>query len=965
MSSGPPPWHEIEALYHAALACDPAERAILLARADPDVRREVSSLLAQNLDDVGLSDPAAFIAATLRGHDREACPPSLSAGTRLGPYEISGLIGAGGMGEVYRATDTSLARDVAIKVLPEAVASDVVRLTRFEREAKTLAALNHPHIAGIYGLETSAGRTARVMELIEGPTLAERIARGPIPIDEALRIAAQIAEALQAAHALSIVHRDLKPANIKVRRDGTVKVLDFGLAKAVMPPEARAHGAPHSPAITTPLMTQAGLILGTAGYASPEQVRGEAVDGRADVWAFGCVLYEMLTGRRAFGAATVTETFARILEGHADLDALPAATPPGIRRLIRRCLDRSPTTRLQHIGDARADIVDVRAGDPALSGIAVSRRGVRYPRAVMWATTAVALAGVFGTGAWFGASRNTSGEPTGDWFSIPRVGDAGPLMSRSLALSPDASRYVYATGSSLRIKPRDGDDVPLLPVAGTDPFFSPDGDWVAFFSRDGLQRIPVGGGAVETITREVVGTERKLGGTWAADGTIVISIGGSLLRIGEDGKTYVIAAPDASAGEVGLAWPEVLPDGRSVLFTILRERVGDARIAVIDLITGQRTMILEGGHGARHLATGHLVYAAGGRLHTVGFDLRSLQPRGVPMPVAGVEIATTTGGFTANFAVSSTGRLAYIPPPAAPRLRTMAWVDRNGREEPIDAPARPYVYPRISPDATRVALDIGGENRDIHVWHFERQTLTKITDGPTEDLMPVWTLDSARVFFGSDRHGGPFRIFSVAADAAGPARPEFAGPHNYMPLSMPAPGELLAFAAGPRTKEGDIARLTLGNDGQAQMLLELPGRQVNAEVSPDRRWIAYESHESGNPTLPEVYVRPYPDVYRTREPISFGGGVQPLWGKAGSNELFYWDLKGTLKVVSLTLGPDLEVGATRDVPLGDGYWVGAPGVAGAGWRYQVSPKDGRLLLFKSVPADAPTPIQVRDEWMTQ
>jgi Tol biopolymer transport system component len=866
------------------------------------------------------------------------------------------------MGEVYRATDKNLKRQVAIKVLPDVVAADEGRLARFQREAEVLASLNHPNIATIHGLEKSDGVTALVMELVEGPTLADRIAKAPIPVEEALLVAAQIADALETAHDQGIIHRDLKPANIKLRPDGTVKVLDFGLAKALEPIGAVSHETSRSSTITMPLKTQAGIIVGTAAYMSPEQARGEAVDRRSDIWAFGCVLYEMLTGRMAFGAKTATETLARVLEGHVDLDALPAATPPLIRRLVRRCLERPLRSRVQHIGDARADIADVRLGEPALAGPPAAGHGARRPRAVVWAAAVVGLTMLAAAGAWFGAWRvapeETRAVPVR--FDVPRVQTPplGPAF-RSIALSPDGSRLVYATLSSLRVRAIGGDDVPL-PAAGREPFFSPDGEWLAFFTEDGLLRMPSSGGAVQLISREGSGTTRVSGGSWGRDGTIVISSGGTLMRVSaEGGSTEIVAAPDTAAGEVRYAWPEVLPDGRSVLFTVVRDGApADTRIAVIDLLTRRKKTLLQGGHAARYLSTGHILYASGGGLQMVELDEERLETRGVPATVEGVRIADTNG-FNADFAVSTAGTLAYLPP-SDPALRTMAWVNRDGREEPIPAPAMRYVYPRISPDGTRAALDIGGGNRDIWVWHFARQVITRITKGPTEDLMPAWSFDGTRVFYASDREGGAFRVFSVASDGAGAEQQEFAGRDNYMPLSMPAPDTLLAFASGAGTRDGDIAVVTVKKAAQARTLLATEGREGNAQVSPDGRWIAYQAPASG---AYEVYVRPYPDVDRRREQISLGGGVQPLWGPPGSNELFYWTLKGVLRVVTVTSTPDLRVGASRDIPLGDGY---VRGIAGTAWIYAVSPVDGRILMFKPVPGSGDlAPIKVVVNWFEE
>jgi serine/threonine-protein kinase len=864
------------------------------------------------------------------------------------------------MGEVYRATDTRLKRPVAIKVLPGGFTSDVERLARFQREAELVASLSHPNIATIYGLEHDHRVIALVMELVEGPTLADRIAKGPIPIDEALHIAAQIAEALESAHERRVIHRDLKPANIKLRLDGTVKVLDFGLAKALEPVSDVTASISDSLAITM-AMTQPGVMLGTAAYMAPEQARGATVDQRADIWAFGCVLYEMLTGRTAFGAATVSETVAKILEGHPDLNALPSSTPPAIRRLVRRCLERPMRTRLQHIGDALADIVDVRAGESTLAGQAATKPASRG-RAMIWTAALIGLMLLGAAVAWFLPSQvapaTTTAVPVR--FDVQRVErePVGPI-TRQLAISPDGTRLAYATVSSLRLRAMGGEDVPL-PETGHHPFFSPDNQWLALFSNEGLKRLPVGGGASEPIT-PAIGTERTFGGTWGPDGTIVISLGGRLLQVSAKGGPILpVAEPDAARGEVRFAWPEFLPDGRSVLFTILGAGgAADARIAVLDLATRRTTNVLQGGHAARFLRTGHLLYASQGRLHVVAFDVRALQTRGVPVTVDGLSIATTAGGFNANFAVSDNGTLAYLPP-VGRRIRTMAWVDRKGREEAIPAPAMEYIYPRISPDGTRVALDVGGANRDIWVGNLASGVVTKITDGPTEDLMPVWSPDSTRVFFASDREGGTFRVFSVAADGAGAERQDFAGKGNFMPLSMPAPDRMIAFASGEGTREGDLAIVTIGGGAQPPKLLGMDRQQGNAQVSPDGRWIAYQSGESGTD---EVYVRSYPDVDRRREQVSSGGGLQPLWGRAGSDELFYWDLKGKLNVVSVTMSDDLRIGPSQDVPIGDA--LDRP-IVGSGWVWAVSPVDGRFLMFKSASSSsALVPIRVIVNWFEE
>jgi serine/threonine-protein kinase len=845
-------------------------------------------------------------------------------------------------------------------VLPEVVASDAERIARFQREAEVLASLNHPHIATIYGLETSGSVSALVMELVEGPTLAERLTKGPIPIDEALQIAAQIAEALAAAHEHRVIHRDLKPANIKLRPDGTVKVLDFGLAKTLEATPSESVSVTHSPTITS-AMTQPGLILGTAAYMAPEQARGDVVDQRADIWAFGCVLYEMLAGRMAFSARTVTETIAKILEGQADLDALPPATPSAIRRLVRRCLERPVRSRLQHMGDALADIVDARAGEHSTTEHAI-REAPSRGRGIVWVAASIGLIALGAAGAWFLFPRADSAATTAVpiRFDVPRVeGEPIGVATNNVALSPDGTRLAYAAVSSLRLRAIGGEDLPL-PAMGTNPFFSPDSQWLAFFSDQGLQRLPLGGGAAEPITK-AFGTERTLGGTWGSDDTIVISLGGRLLRMSaKGGSSEPIAEPDQSRGEVRYAWPAFLPAARAVLFTIIGQGgAGDSKIAILDLATRQITTVLQGGHAARYLRSGHILYANQGRLHAVAFDVSRMQTHGLPVTLEGMSITATQGGFNAHFAVSDNGTLAFLPP-VGPRTRTLTWVDRNGREEAISAPPMEYIYPRISPDGTRVALDVSGQNRDIWVGNLATGVVTKITDGPTEDLMPAWSPDGSRVFYASDREGGTFKVFSVAADGAGVERKEFAGTGNFMPMSMPSPDRLLAFASGEGTRSGDIAIVSLGPSAPASRLIEIDQYQANAQVSPDGRWIAYQSAESGTN---EVYVRSYPDVDRRREQVSSGGGLQPIWGSAQSGELSYWDLKGHLRVVSVTTTPDFRAGSSRDIAVPEG--VDRP-IVGSAWIYAVSPIDGRFLMFKPVAASsAPVPFKVIVNWFEE
>ena len=667
-----------------------------------------------------------------------------TVGTRLGHYDVTALLGEGGMGEVYQARDTKLDRDVALKVLPEAFTSDPDRLARFEREAKVLASLNHPNIGSIYGLEEAGGVKALVLELVEGPTLADRIRQGPIPIDDALPIAKQIAEALEAAHEQGVIHRDLKPANIKVKADGTVKVLDFGLAKAFQPDAGR--GRSESPTVTA--LTQQGVVLGTAAYMSPEQAQGENVDHRSDVWAFGCVLFEMVTGSRPFAGTGVSEVLANVLKAGPNWAGLPRSTPPLVRRLLRRCLDKERKERLQHIGDARVDICDAldgtsltdTAGEPTAHSLGWSRTS-------MWLVGLVAVL-LAASGGWFAASRVDSGVASPMVrFEIPAAIAISPF-GKVIAISPDGTQIAQGPlGAALVVRSMDQSDIPReLQPFGDQPFFSPDGDWVGFFDG-GISRMPTRGGTSFRVTE--IGA-RALGASWGSDDTIVFATTLGLYRVSaEGGEPELLAAPRSQRGELFYAWPDVLPGGKVALFTIVGEgSTSGVQIAALDLGTGEQTIVLRGGSSARYATTGHLVYVEGARLHAVGFDLNTLEVRGEPVPLLAEEL-TLARGTGANFDISQTGTLVYVTAQETSTLpRTLVWVGRDGREEPLSVTPRYYSYPRVSPDGTRVAVGIFAVNggRDIHIWDLERSNMSRLTDHPNEDLLPVWSADGRQVF---------------------------------------------------------------------------------------------------------------------------------------------------------------------------------------------------------------------------
>jgi eukaryotic-like serine/threonine-protein kinase len=873
---------------------------------------------------------------------------ALTPGTRLGPYEIVSAIGAGGMGELYRATDSNLKRSVAIKVLPAAVAGDADRLARFQREAEVLAALNHPNIAAIYGLERAPDLTALVMELVEGEDLSAHIARGPIPLAEALPIAKQVADALEAAHEQGIIHRDLKPANIKVRPDGTVKVLDFGLAKALAPASDSA--------VTVTMSTQAGVIMGTPAYMSPEQARGEVAGRQADVWSFGVVLYELLTGVSPFGRQTTAETLACVLGTQPDYSVVPADTPANIRQLLRRCLQKDRKRRLQHIGDARLEIEEalaptVDAAPGASTGRAASGRPLR-------AAGAIALAVLAGGAGWFLAHRSRSDPPAAVVrLSIPSLERPGilPFGVRHLAISADGSRVAYASGNRLWIRRMGQNEAVAIEVRATNPFFSPNGEWVGFFAdATGLSKVSVLGGTPVSI---VTTTDRPGGGTWRADGTIVFATSEGLYQVSENGgEPRRLARPEPARKERHYAWPQFMPDGRSVLFTMVpEESIDGAHIAALDLETLEARVVVKGGSAARDAATGHLVYASGQTLKAIAFDPDAHETRGDPVSFQDIEIATTPDNGAAEFAVSETGTLLFIAANVPGQLqRELAWVDRQGKKEPLAlAPGR-YTNPRISPDGTRVALDIPGANRDIWIWNLQRPSLTKLSGGPAEDLLPVWSRDGRRVFFASDRTGN-FDVYSRAADGASNEKVEFAGPGSQMTTSFSPDGTRLLLTEDFK----NLNMLNLARPDRLEPLLDSEFTEILGQVSPDGKWIAYESNESGNQF--EIFLRPFPDVKGRREKVSLEGGRFPLWAPKGG-ELFYVDLLGGMMAASVKLSPSLTLG--RVTKLFD--WEKPPRGA-AGMQYDVSMVDERFLMSTPVTegSDGQIDISVVLNWFEE
>jgi eukaryotic-like serine/threonine-protein kinase len=875
----------------------------------------------------------------------------LSDGTRLGSYEILSALGAGGMGEVYRARDTRLDRNVAIKILPQAFVADAERVARFQREAKVLASLNHPHIAAIYGVEEAEHVTALVIELIEGEDLAQRLTHGPIPLDEALPIATQIADALEAAHERGIIHRDLKPANIKLRPDGTVKVLDFGLAKAVVG-DAKMPALFDSPTVTA-VATRAGTILGTAPYMSPEQAKGRLVDKRTDIWAFGCLLYELLTGTAAFQGNSVAETLSQVLTQPPNWELLPAETPASIRTLLRRCLEKNPTRRLDSAVAVRLEIDDALTSAAGVTAVAVPKP---QRRRVVWNVIAAVAVGsvVAALGTW-AVMRN---EPLAPALPVRFTITFPPtepmeisFRGRDLALSPDGRYLAYQSRGRLMVRAFDQLDAVALSsvTGGRTPFFSPDSRGIGFFDSGDLKKVAVTGEPVITLCRGLGSPE---GGTWGDDGTIVVSsqadnIG--LRRVSADGGEAT--ALTKTAAHQGHYLPSMLPGGRGILFTIWANEPGDRELAVLDLKSGQQKTLLRGGIAGEYLDTGHLVYAvegsgrSSGTLWVVAFDLNRLALRGEPVRVS--ETLQVDMFSTANYAVSRTGALAYLP--ARAQARSFVWVDRTGRETLLPAlPPRPYQTIGLSPDGTRLAFAIEDQEFDIWTWDFARESLARLTFGSSSDWLPRWTPDGRRIVFRSDR-AGQANLYSIASDGVGPVERLTTSNNDQYPNSITPDGTALLFCE-LRPKTGfDILRLPLAasqgtgrptpsDEGRSQStsLESSPSAEYSANISPDGRYFAYQSGESGGRFA--IYVRPFPNASQGLWQISTEGGTAPVWARTG-RELFYLDESNTLMAVPVqTSGPNFSFG--RPAKVFDTKY------SGDFYSYDVTPDGRRFLMMK-------------------
>jgi Tol biopolymer transport system component len=885
---------------------------------------------------------------------------AIHAGQRVGPYEILAVIGAGGMGEVYRARDIRLSRDVALKILPEIFAADPDRMARFEREARVLAALSHPHIAAIHGLEESGVTCALVMELLEGPTLADRIAAGPIPLDEALPIAKQIAEALEYAHDHGVIHRDLKPSNIKVSTDGSVKVLDFGLAKALQDEPVTAD--PRDSPTLSMAATMPGVILGTAAYMSPEQAKGKPVDRRADIWAFGVVLFEMLTGKPLYSGDTVAETLASIIKEDPPLNRLPSGTPPTIRNLLRRCLDKDPRQRLRDIGEARIAIE--RVSDASAGPVAAQPKSRER---LAWSVAAIAVAiGVLGLGAAAYFQRAPQDTRALRFFvSLPdKAGLAGSAtvtsgQTGSLSVSPDGRWVAFVTGSTegkYLLWVRSLDALAAQALAGTDgassPFWSPDSRFLGFFAGGKLKKIEVSGGPPITLCD----APDNRGGTWSRDGVIVFAPNypGILQKVSASGGVPA-AATMLGAGEIAHVRPIFLPDGRHFLYNANTNSASGVPIYMASLDSNERKLLFNTDGSNVFYTQEHILFLRETTLMAQPFDSRRLVFTGEAFPVA-EEIQTQPGTPPYGvFSASDNGVLAYQTGTAAAGLQ-LVWFDRTGKQIGVLGDLARYADLQLSPDGKRASVSIPdqlGKGRDIWLYDVARGLRTRFTFDPADEFTSVWSPDGSRVVFNS-RRKGHLDLFQKASSGAGTEEVLLEDNVDKYPESWSPDGRFILYATGGSTTSttgSDLFVLPLSGDRKPFPFLNTQFNEGQGQFSPDGRWIAYRSDESGRG---EVYVAPFPGAGGKWQ-ISTGGGIYPRWRRDGTEILYFTPDNRLMAATVNGKGGNFEVGVVK--PL---FGTRAP--IGFRYPYDVS-ADGQRFLINTLPEQATSaPITVVVNW---
>jgi serine/threonine protein kinase len=870
-------WKRVEELFPQMLLKPSSEWAAFLESAcqgNEELRREVESLLeALEKDGAALEDQATEVAARIAAGSPF---PSL-IGQQLNSYQIIFLLGKGGMGEVYLARDQRLERQVAIKLLPDAFSRDPQRLARFEREAKLLASLNHPNVASIHGLEEADGKRFLVLELVEGQTLAERLQKGRLPVEEALEVCRQIAEGMEAAHEKGIIHRDLKPANVKINPDGKVKILDFGLAKALAD-ETLPGDAKQSPTISD-AMSRAGMILGTAAYMSPEQAKGKAADKRTDICAFGCLLFECLTGKQAFEGETVTETLAAILMGEPDWQALPAGTPRKVKELVHRCLQKDPKHRLHDIVNARLEILEGLA-EPTEEIPVAQHFSLRLVISVGAAILLIGILIGLVLANYFRSSSPPISQPAvrsviklepGHWldglrWSAP-TGFDQPTRT-AFTFSSDGRFIIYSAimgNPEPQAKPqlflRRSDQLEAKPIPGTEggisPFLSPDNRWVAYWADGKLMKSSLEGGVPVTICDA---REFFFGGTWGSDENIVFTPaenGGLFSVVAEGGKPEILTTPDKNRDEFNHRLPHCLPRGRGLLFTIMRGAPDlHPQIAFMDLKTRNWNVLLDDAADARYVPTGHLAFLRQGTLMAVPFDLGKLKVTGQPMPIIQSVLQALNIGHSyfntgaGQFSLSDSGSLVYASGGIMPDAKnSLVWVDRKGNEQAVPVIKTSLGHPQISPNGQRIVF-----NSDYQAWVMDlnRGTTTRLIE-ESKTLYLLWTRDGKKVVFNCPFHNaGQWNLYWQDADGSQPMGRLATSDSQLRPASFSPDGSTLLIVEYHPDKTGyDILLLDM-KSGRISPWLNSQANEAYPEFSPDGRWIAYCSDESGRY---EVYVR--------------------------------------------------------------------------------------------------------------
>jgi eukaryotic-like serine/threonine-protein kinase len=885
---------------------------------------------------------------------------------KIGQYEITAKLGQGGMGEVFRARDAKLGRDVALKLLPSAMAHDGQSLARLEREARTLAALNHPNIAAIYGLEESPGVRALVMELVEGETLAERIhgATGTgakcLSAEEGLPIAKQIAEALEYAHERGVIHRDLKPANVKITPEGTVKVLDFGLAKVLSDQDSAAPvTAANSPTLSV-LATQAGMILGTAAYMAPEQAKGKQVDRRADIWAFGCVLFEMLSGKQPFEGETISDLLAAVIRGEPEWADLPEKTPAAIKRLIRRCLVKDSKQRLRDIGDARIAIEETISGAPADGEVAGSGGGTtentrasRLRRTLPWALGAAAI--VFaGIASWL--LLKPAPRPNVIRFPLSPPEGAEFIDGGEMSVSPDGRTMAFVAAEAGPDKPpllwlRPVDSMTAQAIPGTEgaevPFWSPDGQQIGFQANGKLVKIAATGGTPQTLC-----DEELPGGSWNKDGVILFYNHNNIYTVPDTGgEPTLVATPDTAHGEF-FQLPQFLPDGRHFIVQVRTGTAGADYIATGSLDSKTVERLTSATTDALYAPPGYLLYMDQSTLMARPFNAKALSFTGGAVPVA-QNVGMYASAFYGYFSVSPTGVLAYETVPAV-STNQMTWFSRTGQK--LGAVGQPDVYttPALSPDGSRLAVAVGTLGKhNIWVYDLKRGTGSRLTMNTADDVNPVWSADGKQILFSSNR-AGPYDIYQQAADGLGSTDPvlQSKGQAKYL-NDLTTDGRYAIFDKGGASNETALWTLPLFGDRKPSAFIEGGFRAVSAQFSSNGRFVTYASNETGRN---EIYVRTFPQQTGKWQ-ISASGGTDPMWRRDGK-ELYFLSPDEKLMAVDVdTNAGTFQAGIPKELfqaqTIPPWYWR----------NIYVPSADGQRFMMIAPAIDAkPAPITVVVNW---